>query len=116
MTLPKAMCQSVTRVRATSGGEDVYGNPVAGTPTVTVISGVSLQPLQGSASSEINGVNYDQLITRWKLFAPPGVDLATTDRIRQGSLDLVVDGELVVWPGVDGAPHHAEAMLKRFSG
>lgn len=116
MSLPAAMCQSVTRVRAASTGEDDYGNPTPGTPASTTIANVSLQPLLGTASSESNGVDYDRLVTRWKLFAPPGTDLLTTDRIQQGSLDLEVDGEPVTWPGPDGQPHHVEVMLKRFGG
>lgn len=117
MTLPKAMCQSVTRLRpTTTGTEDAYGNVAPGDPTQTVISGCSLQPLQGTPTTEINGVSFDQVIDTWKLFAPPGTDLVTTDRIQQGSLDLEVFGDPVTWPGVDGQPHHVEAMLKKFGG
>lgn len=116
MTLPAAMCQTVTRIRATVGGEDDYGNPTAGTPESTAITGVSLQPLLGTPTTEASGADYDRTITRWKLFAPPGTDLQTTDRIVQGSLDLEVDGEPVTWPGADGQPHHVEAMLKKYGG
>lgn len=117
MTLPAAMCQTVTRVRlGASTSEDDYGKPIPGTPVSTTITGVSLQPLLGTPSTEAFGADFDRMITRWKLFAPPGTDLQTTDRIQQGSLDLEVDGEPVTWPGVDGQPHHVEVMLKRFGG
>lgn len=114
--LPAIMCQSVTRVRLTSAGEDDYGNTIPGTPTSTVISGVSLQPLLGSSSTELNGTSFDQIVDRWRFFAPPGTDLVTSDRVTQGALDLEVDGDPVTWPGPNGQPHHLEAMLKKFGG
>lgn len=106
----------VDLVRVTPAGEDDYGNPVPGTPTTTPLYVYSLQPLLGTPTTETNGADYDRTITRWKLFAPPGTDLLTTDRIQQGSLDLEIDGEPVTWPGADGQPHHVEAMLKKFGG
>lgn len=115
--LPAIMCQSVTRVRpGASTGEDAYGNPIPGPPESVVIANVSLQPLLGSPSTEALSASYDQVVTRWRLFVPPGTDLVTTDRVQQGSLDLEVDGNPVTWPGPDGQPHHGEAMLKRYGG
>lgn len=106
----------VQRVRLVSSGEDDYGNPIPSAPESTALKVYSLQPLLGTPTTEANGADYDRTITRWKLFAPPGTDLLTTDRIQQGSLDLEVDGEPVTWPGADGQPHHVEAMLKKFGG
>jgi hypothetical protein len=115
--LPRAMRQSVTRIRITGSGEDAYGNVSSSTTTSTTITGVSLQPFTGGApSSETPGSNFDRTVTRWRLFAPPGTDLQTDDRIRQGALDLEIDGEPVTWPGPNGSPHHLEAQLKRFGG
>lgn len=109
--------QSVTRVRLGAvTGEDDYGNEIHADPVKTVINGMSLQPVFGVASTEVNGADFDRVVTRWRLFAPPGTDLVTTDRIQQGALDLEVDGELVTWPGANGQPHHLEVMLRKYGG
>jgi hypothetical protein len=115
--LPRAMRQCVLRIRSVGSGEDAYGSPATIATTATTIRNVSLQPEAGSApSTESNGANFDRTITKWRLFAPPGTDLRTTDRIQQGSLDLEIDGEPVTWPGPSGRPHHVEAQLKRYGG
>jgi hypothetical protein len=100
----------------TTTGFDAYQNPIKTAPSTETLTRVSLQPLLGTASTEANGADYDRTVTRWRLFAPAGTDLVTTDRIQQGSLDLEIDGEMVTWPGPDGQPHHIEVMLKRFGG
>lgn len=99
----------------TSSSEDAYGNPIT-SPASTTITSVSLQPLLGAPSTEQNGASFDQVIDRWRMFAPPGTDLVTTDRIQQGSLDLEVDGNPVTWPGPDGLPHHVEVSLRKYGG
>lgn len=128
--LPAAMCQTVTVVRLGAGtDEDAYGNPLPGTDSRADITGCSLQPLQGTDSVESLGANYDQVVTRWRLFLPPGADINSADRVQQGAdvfsgvpdnesavLDFEVDGDPAPWPGVDGLPHHVEAMLKKWGG
>lgn len=119
--LPRAMCQTVTRVRVvpgTPGPLNDDGLPTSAGAVVAHddIAQVSLQPLMGTSSTEANGVNFDAVVDRWRLFAPPGTDLVTTDRIQQGALDLEVDGDPVPWPGLDGTTHHVEAYLKKFGG
>lgn len=127
--LPRAMCQTVTVVRIGPPGQDDDGNPTPGTVTRTDVPNCSLQPLQGTNSTEILGATYDQITTRWRLFAPAGTVINSDDRIQQGAdvfagvpddasavLDFAVDGDPAGWPGVDGLPHHVETMLKKWGG
>lgn len=128
MTLPRAMCQTVTVVRAGASVQDDYGSH-AGPDTTTDVPQVSLQPMMGTASIELLGSNADQIVTRWRLFTPPGADIGSNDRVQQGAnplapvsvsnpavLDLQVDGDPSPWPGVDGLPHHVECFLKVWGG
>lgn len=127
--LPAQMCQTVTLVRAGAPTQDANGNIVDGPEMRTDIAGCSLQPLQGTDSIESLGATFDQVTTRWRLFAPPGVVVGSMDRIQQGAdpftgvpddasavLDFQVDGDPAFWPGADGQPHHIEMMLKKWSG
>lgn len=132
----RAMCQVITRVRAAAPSGppqlDDDGLPIS-TPDApderTDIPSVSLQPLRGQPSTETQGVNYDDTVDRWMLYAPPDTQLVTTDRVQQHAnpfvgvtaddtphLDLEVDGDPVIWPGADGRPHHMEAYLIKFGG
>lgn len=109
------MRQTVTVVRPGEPVQDQHGYK-PGPTSQHDITGCSLQPLRGVTSTESNTASADQVITRWALFAPPGADIAATDRVRQGPLDLQVDGDPATWPGPNGRPHHVEAYLKRWEG
>lgn len=126
--LPPQMCQTISRVRLVTTGEDAYGNPITTTQQDDFTSCL-VAPLQGSPFSESQGTDFDRIVMSWKLFTPPGVDLLTTDHIQQGAdrfqpvsgtnpavLDLQVYGVQAVWPGMDGTTHHTEAMLKVWGG
>jgi len=115
VSLPAAMCQTVTVVRAGESVETPLGySPGPSTPHD--VDWCSLQPLRGVSSTESNTASADQAVTRWLLFAPPGADILASDRVQQGPLDLQVDGDPATWPGPNGRPHHVEAYLKRWEG
>lgn len=97
----------VTRLRGRA--RDNFGN-LTGSDEETVIAGCSFQPLGGVESTD-RGESVTESAT---LFAPPGTDLAATDRVRFGAAVYVVNGPPKVWtvPGME----HTEAELKLTEG
>ncbi|WP_103353611.1 hypothetical protein [Amycolatopsis sp. CA-128772] len=58
----------------------------------------------------------DQVVTRWTLYGPPLLDASPTDRIEVAGDTYELDGDLQLWRGLDGRPHHVEAFLRRVKG
>lgn len=104
---------TVTVLRATTT-EDDYGNPVRnwGSATQTTVAGCSVQPVQsmGMDPGEVT-VNRQTTISRWRLYAPDGTDVQSTDRVRWDGDVYDVDGEPQRW---DFPPlSHVTALLRR---
>lgn len=131
MSLPKSLAlQTVTLVRAGEpAGEDAYGNPTAGSVERVHLSGCSLQPLRGQASTETLSPSNDRIVSHWMLYLEPGVDVRPDDRIQQARdrvspvladadayLDLQVDGDAGEWAVTGTALNHIEVALKRWEG
>ena len=68
---------------------------------------VEVQPV----SSTEDVVSQQETVTRWRLFAGPGTDLAATDRVEFAGGTYEVDGDVERWRA-RGAEHHVEAVLK----
>ncbi|HLL68815.1 MAG TPA: hypothetical protein VK453_24340 [Micromonosporaceae bacterium] len=83
------------------------------TATSTTVSGVSVQPFTAVEQT----ADREHAATRLRLFAPPTLDLAATDRVVWRGTTFEVDGEPARWFDTDtGAAEHVEAVLKRMSG
>lgn len=116
MTLPGAN-QTITVIRVgPSPGDDDYGNPLPGELEPHDITGCSFQPLLGVASMENVSQTFDQVMTRWRFFAPAGSDVVASDHIQVDGVDYQVDGDPVTWPDVNGLPHHVEGYAKKWAG
>ena len=68
----------ISRVRTSPGGTDVYGDPIVGTSTTTVLDGAFVAPRM---SSDIDAIGRAGVIVGLTLFTPFGTDLDTTDQI-----------------------------------
>lgn len=110
--LPSIMCQTVAGKRRIQTGLNRYNNPTYDIEDVP-IPGCSFQPID--QTSEFHD-GQDQVVSRWKLFAPPTIDLTSLDYIDVNGRSYEFDGEVMMWPGPDGNPHHAEAFLKLVEG
>jgi hypothetical protein len=115
--LPDSMNQVLTVIRKDkSTVRDDYGNKVPGPEVRHDIAQCSIQPLLGVASVETLAMDVDQVVTRWRFFAPPDADVVVSDHVSCWAGDFEVDGDPVTWPGEDGLPHHREGYLKKWSG
>lgn len=109
---PSIMCQTITGQRRVQTGENRYGNPIYTTEEVT-LTGCSFQPTDDTQETHDA---QDQVVSRWKLFAPPTTDLTSLDYVTVAGANYEFDGQVMLWPGPDGQPHHVEAYLKLVEG
>lgn len=114
--LPSWASDVVTVVRAPVV-VDRYNNEVRDWDNATraTVGGCSVQPLDSSGGLAITP-GRDAVVTRWRLFAPDGVDLLPTDRIGWQGVDYEVDGDLERWSSPSGGLAHAEVLLRRVEG
>lgn len=112
--LPSWAKDTVIVVRAATVA-DRYGNQVRdwATASRTDVPGCSVQPLD---MAEQVSPDRDAVTTRWRLFAPAGVDVAATDRISWGGVDYEVDGDPQRWQSPTGGLAHLEVVLRRVEG
>lgn len=103
--------QVIAVVRRTEGIPDRLGVPTL-VETTHYVSGCSVQPL--ATIEQLS--NVDQVVTRWRLFAPADADLIVTDAVITNGIQYEVDGDPMVWPDLGGVPHHLEAYLRRATG
>ncbi|MDT0381430.1 hypothetical protein RM572_21970 [Streptomyces sp. DSM 42041] len=101
---------TVTVLRAVAV-EDDRGNEAWET-TETVVPGCNVQPM--SSTEVVEGKA--QVITRWRLAGPRGMDLKARDRVRYGDRTFEVDGEPGVHRSFAGVLDHTEAILMEVSG
>lgn len=89
-------------------------------PAETVVAGCSVQPMAGdekfTAGSQEGGGRRDAVITRWKLYAPPGIDLLARDRVVHAGVAYQIDGSPQRWPSPSGALSHVTALLFEVEG
>ncbi len=115
MGLPSFCTEVVTRLRAPYA-EDRYGNEASTRDwtlaTEVDIPGCSVQPMVGD---EIL-VDRDARINRWILYAPAGVDVLATDRIRHKGVTYEVQSDIRRWPSATGALDNTQFELERVDG
>ncbi|MEU1778104.1 MULTISPECIES: hypothetical protein [Streptomyces] len=99
MPFPYPFGETIVIVRnGPSPGRDSYGQPIPGPETETTVHGCVVSPRPeniriGSPPQQ----GRDSVITGWTVYAPPGTDIRTTDRLRiRGSL-WEVTGETADW-------------------
>ncbi len=96
---------SVTVERDTPGGLDVYGDPVTPdgySPVTEDIEGCSVAP---RLAVEPDGRGRDGVVVGLTLYCPPGVDIASTDRV------VITDGPHQGTYQVDGDPSDWQSGL-----
>ena len=105
---------TITVIRAALVVADRYGNKTrdwAGAARTTV-TGVSVQPV----GSDEAVVDREWAAAHLRLFAPPGTDLTSTDRVAWRGDTYEVDGTPRRWFDDEGVEDHTEADLKRMTG
>lgn len=97
--------------RRSDDGEDIYGNPVpVFTPGAEVPA--RLEPSEGTEIVQ----ERDTVITRWKLYLLPDVEISARDRWEQQGKIFEVVGPPQVETRPRQGPHHIEAQLRYISG
>lgn len=105
---------SITVRRDSPGGFDVYGSPVAGTTTETVITGCAVAPRYSTESTERGRQG---VIVGLTVFAPFGSDILYTDRIVVASVEYRIEGEPASWANpFTGSTPGMEIALTRAVG
>lgn len=84
----------IVRVRNSPGGQDVYGDPIAGTTLRTTIADAFTAPRE---SAEIDGRGRAGVIVGLTLFAPYGTDLRYDDQIEVDGVLYDIEGEPGHW-------------------
>jgi hypothetical protein len=103
--------QTVILVHRAAGPPDTLGVP-SHVETQESVSGCSVQPL--TTTEELSDV--DQVITRWRLYAPATVTLTAIDAVISDGVLYEVDGDPQIWSDMAGRPHHLECYLRRATG
>jgi len=111
--LPSFARQTVDRIRAAST-DDGHGNdePNWGDASEITLPGCSVQP---GATDEVLAGRTATLI-QWTVYAPPGVDVLATDRIRYQDVVYEIDGEPARWSSPTGTLDHIVLLLKTWEG
>lgn len=91
---------------------DRYGNTVAGAWSTHLADVPAV--VQPADTSE-NVIDRDSVVTRYRLFCGPDVDIVPTDRVVWNGTTFDVDGD-VEQHSRKGVPHHLEAYLRSTSG
>jgi hypothetical protein len=106
---------TVTLLRTEVAGRDRYGNDILQT-TGTDIPGVAVWPRGARANGEDTNAR-DQVIIGITALIPPGVTVASTDRIRWRGNEYEVDGEPGMWRSyLTGFEGGTEVALLRVTG
>lgn len=90
--------------------------------TKATVTGCRLQPAQGDevhfsgSSSTDGGTARDAVITRFKLFGPPGMDVSALDRVTFRGRTFEVEGPPQHWPSPTGLLVHTELYLRVVEG
>lgn len=103
--------QAVTIVHRTDGPPDALGVPTR-VETETAVTGCSVQPL--STDEQLSDV--DEVITRWRLYAPAGLPMTAIDAVIFDGARYEIDGDPQTWSDLGGRPHHVECYLRRATG
>jgi len=112
MTLPNG--ETVTRIRATPGGYDPFGDPLPGTTDELEISGCAISPRAQVYTSELTGPGRRAVIDGVLLYAPYGSDILPSDDIVVRGVTYRVDGEPGSWRSpYTGARRGIEITLER---
>lgn len=80
--------------------------------TTHTISGCSVQP----ASTSSNEERAEQVTERAELYAPPGANVETGDRVEVGGIVYDIDGAPYTWKSPTGRVTHLHAHLIEWSG
>lgn len=85
---------TIKRVRHSPGGVDQYGDPVAGTTTLTTITGAFVAP---RTTEDIDDRGRTGVIVGLTLFAPYDTDLTYADQIDVDGVVYDIEGEPGRW-------------------
>lgn len=108
------LTRSVTRIRETVTGTDVYGNDTT-SETSTVIPNCSWDP-RSSLGSENTNAQQQVVSGLMLLCADPAVDIVPTDAIVVEGVRYEVDGEVGRTTGSLLGNDHAAVALRRVTG
>ncbi len=92
--------------------KDAYGDPGAGSPTETTVTGCYVQPATSAERTDLR----DTVTTGLVAYIPGTPDVVATDYVRWNGAVYAVDGEPDRWDDASGRPHHLEVKLRRVEG
>ena len=112
-------------------GYDGVGDPIYDSPTLTTVTGCSVQ--EHRTTRDISTT--DVVIARYRIFTPFTAPLTSTSLVvigvatwqlvnnevvylvnGQPTTLFLVDGEPAVWAGFNGRPHHIECYIRGQAG
>lgn len=82
-------------------------------PTTKTIAGCSVQP--NTSTRDFDG-RLIQITEDWTLYAPPGSDIQSGDRIEWNGLTFEINGAPMPWQSPTGRVSHIWARLSEWSG
>lgn len=104
----------ITVIRATPGGHDGYGDPIASTETSHELDGCAVAP---RTSGDTPGRGRNGTIEGLTLYCPPGTDIQAGDQVEVSGIRYEIDGEIGVWASpFGGSVDGLEVALKRAQG
>ena len=105
---------TITVIRLTPGGTDVYGDAVTSTSSSTTITGCAVAPRYSTEPAERGRQG---VIVGLTLYAPTGSDILHTDTITIDGVSYVIEGEPAEWhQPMTGWDPGIEVALKRVLG
>jgi head-tail adaptor len=99
--------QTVVRLRGVNA-TDEYGNQITDwtTPDQAAIAGCSMQPETAAEYTDTR----EEVLSRWRLWAPNTADITHTDRILAVGETSIVDGSVQTWSQLGLA--HTTCLLR----
>lgn len=107
--------KSITVLTAQKSADPYSGDPVddwALPPTEILVKGCDVQP--GTTQEYL--LNRDQVLVAWTVFAPPGTQVTSYDRVRYNGTVYTVYGHPAEWDSPSGRMDYVEIILQDWRG
>ena len=108
------MTDTLTRIRPAFTSERGDQIPDWLNASEAELTGCRVQPMAGEEVTEPQ--NRDSVTTAWKVYAPSGTDVRSTDRIRYAGTLYEVNGSVRNWPSPTGTLASTQFELRRVDG
>ncbi len=111
------MTETVTILRATPGGVDPYGDPIAGGIVEVDVPGCAVAPRMSHEQFAVQARGRQGVIVGLTLYCPPRTDLRSDDQVRVRGETYDTEGEPGDWRSpYTGVERGLEVALRRAEG